>query len=234
MLRLWFGGTFDPVHNGHLAIARAARDELGVAVRLMPAADPPHRTRPGADAAARAHMLALAIGDEPGLAVDRRELDRPGPSYSIDTVRSLRAEYGADSPLALLLGADSFLSLPTWHEWTALFGQVHLVVADRPGSPLEGPMRQDAGVTPGTGGLPAALAAAVAGRWRQDPAALAATPAGCLYRLHQPLTPESATEVRSLIAHGGDWPDRVPSPVAAFIRAHGLYTGRGYNARTPC
>jgi len=91
-LRIYYGGTFDPVHLGHLAIARAARDQLQVAVRLLPAADPPHRAAPGADAAQRLAMLALAVGDEPGLLLDRHELDRaerqPGvPSYTVDTLR---------------------------------------------------------------------------------------------------------------------------------------------------
>ncbi|MGE8260938.1 MAG: nicotinate-nicotinamide nucleotide adenylyltransferase, partial [Stenotrophomonas sp.] len=119
-LRIYYGGTFDPVHLGHLAIARAARDQLQVAVRLLPAADPPHRAAPGADAAQRLAMLALAIGDEPGLLLDRRELDRaerqPGvPSYTVDTLRELRAELGPRQPIAWLVGADSLLALPSWH-----------------------------------------------------------------------------------------------------------------------
>lgn len=126
-LRIHYGGTFDPVHLGHLAIARAARDQLQVAVRLLPAADPPHRAAPGADAGQRAHMLALAIGDEPGLLLDLRELERsarqPGvPSYTVDTLRELRAELGPHQPLAWLVGADSLLGLTGWHDWEALFG----------------------------------------------------------------------------------------------------------------
>ncbi|WP_157722848.1 nicotinate-nucleotide adenylyltransferase, partial [Stenotrophomonas pictorum] len=143
--RLWllYGGTFDPVHNGHLAIARCARDELASPVRLMPAADPPHRAPPGADAAQRAAMLELAIAGEPGLSVDLRELVRakehPGvPSWTVDTLRQLRAQIGASQPVALLIGADSLLGLPEWHEWERLLELAHLVVADRPGSPLEG------------------------------------------------------------------------------------------------
>ncbi|WP_267120270.1 nicotinate-nicotinamide nucleotide adenylyltransferase, partial [Xanthomonas sacchari] len=118
-LALIYGGTFDPIHNGHLAIARAARDAFGVPVRLMPAADPPHRPAPGADAQQRCAMLALAIADTPGLVLDlhevRRAQARPGvASYSIDTVRELRAELGADAPLALLIGSDSFVGFNGW------------------------------------------------------------------------------------------------------------------------
>ncbi|WP_313117093.1 nicotinate-nicotinamide nucleotide adenylyltransferase, partial [Stenotrophomonas indicatrix] len=113
-LRIYYGGTFDPVHLGHLAIARAARDELQVAVRMLPAAD---RAVPGATAEQRCSMLGLAIGDEPGLLLDRHELDRaerfPGrPSYTVDTLRELRAELGPSRPLAWLVGADSLLGLP--------------------------------------------------------------------------------------------------------------------------
>ena len=100
-----YGGTFDPVHNGHLAIARAAWQRLGSPVRMMPAADPPHRPPPGASAQDRAEMLALAVADEPGLCVDRRELERTGRSYTVDTLRALRADE-PDLPVAMLLGAD--------------------------------------------------------------------------------------------------------------------------------
>ena len=209
-LRTWYGGTFDPVHDGHLAIARAARDALDCAIRFMPAADPPHRAPPGADAAQRAEMLRLAIDDEPGLRVDLRELRRDGPSYSVDTLRGLRAEYGEAAPIALLVGADSLLGLPTWHDWTALFGLAHFVVADRPGSALDAR-------------LPPVLAEAVAGRWIDDPAALRDAPAGCLLRLHQPLHPGSATDVRRLIRAGGPWRARVPAAVAGYIVRERLY-----------
>lgn len=213
-LRVFYGGTFDPVHDGHLAVARAARDRLGCDVLLMPAADPPHRAAPGADAAQRAHMLALAVAHEPRLGVDLRELQRDGRSYTVDTLRGMRAEFGEDAPIALLVGADSLLGLPGWHQWQALFALAHLVIADRPGSPLDG-------------ALPAELDAAIAGRWVDAPQALREAPGGCLFRLRQPPHPGSATEIRHRIAAGGDWQGLLPAAVAGYIRQHGLYGVHG-------
>ncbi|PPJ43590.1 MULTISPECIES: nicotinate-nucleotide adenylyltransferase [unclassified Pseudoxanthomonas] len=222
MLQLFYGGTFDPIHNGHLAIARAARDELRVPVRLMPAADPPHRAPPGASAQQRAHLLDLAVEDEAGLCVDRRELLRAermpeARSYTVDTLHELRAEQGDAVPLALLIGADSLLGLPTWREWHSLFGLAHFVVADRPGSPLDD-------------GLPAELADALLSRWTSSPEALGSAPSGLLYRLSHPLQPESATEIRRRIATGDAWRHLVPGRVAVAIADERLYLER---AATP-
>jgi nicotinate-nucleotide adenylyltransferase len=219
-LRLYYGGTFDPVHEGHLATARTARDALDCPVRLMPAADPPHRAPPGADAAHRAGMLQLAVAGEPGLCVDLRELQRDGPSYTVDTLRGLRAEHGDAVPIALLIGADSLLGLPMWREWRALFELAHFIVADRPGNHL--------------GTIPSGpLADAIAGRWTQWPTDLQATPGGLLYRLRQPRHPGSASQVRRRIAAGDSWEALVPAPVAAYIRAHGLYGASLHGPPTP-
>jgi nicotinate-nucleotide adenylyltransferase len=207
-LVLLYGGTFDPVHAGHLAVARAARDELGAEVRLLPAADPPHRDETGADAAQRAHMLELAIADEPGLVVDRRELARGGPSYTVDTLREVRAALGPDAPLAWITGDDSFRSLPQWHAWEALFGLAHFVVALRPGHVLSG--------------LAPALEAQAAPRWVEDPATLRKRPCGALYRLHFPPRPESASDIRRALARGLD-PAGLDPAVARYIRVTGLY-----------
>lgn len=214
-LLLFYGGTFDPVHHGHLEIARHARDALECDVRLMPAADPPHRAAPGADAGHRAAMLALAVAGQPGLEVDRRELGRAGPSYTVDTLRALRDETGPEAPLALLVGADSLLGLPDWHQWRALFDLAHLVVADRPGSRLEGRR------------LPPALGEATEGRWVERPLALRERPAGHLLRLRQPLHPGSASRVREAIAAGARWRELVPAPVADYIVHHRLYGVHG-------
>lgn len=209
-LRLVYGGTFDPFHNGHLAMARIARDALDTGVSLMPAADPPHRAAPGASAEHRAHMLALGIAGEPGMSVDRRELDRDGPSYSIDTVAALRQVLGAAHPLALLVGADSLVGLANWHEWRALLESVHFVVADRPGSPLDAM-------------LPPELSAALHGRWTASPEDLLNAPAGRVLRLNQPPHAESASAIRADIAAGRPWQARVPPAVARYILERGLY-----------
>ncbi len=215
ILRVFYGGTFDPVHNGHLAIARAAREALSSTVWLMPAADPPHRDPPGASAEHRAAMLDLAIEGQFGLRVDRRELDRAAkagdtPSYTIDTLRELRAKHGDAAPLAFLIGADSLHGFVTWKEPEALLSGAHWVVAERPGSALDEH-------------LPPAAARLVAGRWTLDPAALHSSPGGKLLRLRQPLYTESATQIRRRIAAGETWHHMLPLPVANYIVEHGLY-----------
>ena len=127
-----FGGTFDPVHLGHLSVAWEAAELLDADVRLMPASVPPHRPAPAADAAQRAAMLRAALQEQSRLTLDTRELERSGPSYTIDTLIELRAEHG-DRPLVLLLGADAFAGLPTWHRWRELFDLAHIGVLSRPG-----------------------------------------------------------------------------------------------------
>lgn len=213
-LRLCYGGTFDPIHDGHLAVARAARDAFDAPVWLIPAADPPHRAAPGADAAQRARMIALAIDDIPGLHLDLREIERARtlerPSYTYDTLLELRRAFGPTRPLAWVVGADSFIGLPGWHRWRELGELAHLVIAERPGSALDA-------------GLPDELAAWAKGRWAAETDQLRQRPAGWLWRLHQPLRAESASQVREEIAGHGAWQALVPAAVAQYIQAHGLY-----------
>lgn len=209
-LRVLYGGTFDPVHDGHIAVARHARDALVAEIRLMPAADPPHKDATHADARARTRMLQLAIAGQPGLRVDTRELRRDGASYTVDTLRALRADVGMEAPWAILVGADSFLQLPEWKEWRALPGLAHIVVAERPGSPVQGCM-------------PPALAEATQGRWVEDARALHAAPCGLFHALRQPLSPESSSELRRRIAAGEPWRGWVAPAVADYIVEHGLY-----------
>ena len=121
-----FGGTFDPIHLGHLCVAWEAAELLDAEVLMMPAGLPPHRPPPIASAAQRLAMLQVALRGQSRLIPDGRELAREGASYTVDTLAGLRAEQG-DRPLVLLLGADAFAGLPGWHEWQRLFELAHRV-----------------------------------------------------------------------------------------------------------
>ena len=137
-----FGGTFDPIHYGHLRTAFELLQTLQFdEVRFVPCGDPPHRGLTYAPAALRLEMVRLATRDEPGFVVDDRELQRPGPSYTVDTLASLRAEFPGHS-LCLITGMDAFLGLPTWRRWDEILHFAHIVVAHRPGwrAPQEGPL----------------------------------------------------------------------------------------------
>ena len=208
------GGTFDPVHLGHLAVARAAHARLGAPVWLLPSADPPHRAPTGATAAHRAAMLALAIDGCPGLGLDLGELERGVPTRTIDTLRRVRAGQGADRPIAFVLGADSFRALPTWKGWPSLLDEAHWVVAGRAGHSLDEALPDD-------------LAARVPARLATDAQALAASRGGRILMLEQPLHAASASRVRALIAAGGDWRGLVPRAVAGYIDRHHLYMAPG-------
>lgn len=221
-LRVLYGGTFDPVHEGHLAIARSAHAVLDATIHLMPAADPPHRPPPGASALDRVAMLELALRDEAGLALDLREQRLGGCSWSIDTLHALRTEIGDNAPVALLVGADSFASLATWKSWRELFDLTHFVVASRPGNPDHA-------------GLPVELQAMLAGRVVDATGPLLAAPAGRVLWLKQSLQPHSATAIRARIASGEPWRQWVPAAVADYIQAHRLYgyTPRDASTRRP-
>jgi nicotinate-nucleotide adenylyltransferase len=128
-----FGGTFNPIHFGHLRPALEITEALPLQeLRWVPSALPPHREEPEVDAQLRLQMVKVAVLSEPRFRVDDRELRRPGPSYTVDTLESLRQEL-ATEPLALLIGMDAFLGLHTWHQWSRLIEMAHLIVMQRPG-----------------------------------------------------------------------------------------------------
>lgn len=212
--RILYGGTFDPVHLGHLAIARAVAELYDAPVYLLPSADPPHRPPPGASAAQRATMLDLAIACEGRLRVDRRELRRDGPSYSVDTMREVRDEVGPEVPLIWVMGIDSARQLDTWHHWRRLFEFGHVLGVERPSGPVDPDwLRANAPAV-----APELLSRAC------EPAGLAASAAGAYAALPiRPLRQESATQVRDRIAAGRDWQSLVPGAVATFILDQGLY-----------
>lgn len=220
-MRLLYGGTFDPVHQGHLAIARAAARMFNAEVQLLPAADPPHRAPPGASAAQRATMLDLAVAGDRLLRVDRRELQREGPSFSVDTLAEVRAEIGAELPLVWILGLDSLRELDGWHDWRRIFALAHVLGVERPETRTDAEwLRVQSPV----------VHAELLPRW-SEPAALRGSPAGRYAPLPmQPLRPESATEVRRRIAAGEAWGELVPVAVERYINDLGLYrpgAGRG-------
>ena len=130
------GGTFDPIHFGHLRPALEVQQALGLdEVRLIPLRDPPHRGQPHSSAEQRLHMLQAAIKGLPGFCIDKRELERKGKSYTVETLRSLRHEAGATKPICLLIGTDAFQQFHTWHRPDEILQLAHLIVMQRPGDP---------------------------------------------------------------------------------------------------
>ena len=212
--RVLYGGTFDPVHRGHLQIARAVAARLDAPVHLVPSADPPHRPAPGASAEQRAEMLDIAIAGDPQLRVDRRELRRRTPSYTVDTLAEVRDELGGQACIIWVLGIDSVLQLGDWHHWRGILALANLLGVQRPQTRV------------GRAWLAVRapeVHAELAPRWTR-PGQLLRQPAGGYAALAlRPLRRESATDVRARIAAGRPWQDLVPPAVAAFIQAHRLY-----------
>jgi nicotinate-nucleotide adenylyltransferase len=129
-------------------VAWEAGEALDADVRLMPANVPPHRASPVASAAQRVELLRAALAGQSRLQLDERELRRAAPSYTVETLREMRAEFGPVRPLILLIGADAFAGLPSWHEWRALFALAHIAVLTRPGHGLDLPAELDAEIAP--------------------------------------------------------------------------------------
>ena len=210
-----FGGTFDPVHFGHLRLAEEATDRLGLAgVRWIPAGQPRHRATPHVAADDRLSMVRLAVADNPRFTVDPEEAESGEASYTVPTLERLRRELGPEQPLVLLLGADAYAGLPGWHRWQDLFVLAHIVVAHRPGHPL------------GIAALPTALADEHRQRFTDDPAALSDTPAGSVVPLAMPALDISATHIRALLADGRSPRYLLPQAVIDYIGLHHLYTNR--------
>ena len=203
-LHLCYGGTFDPVHDGHIAIAGFARRVCDADVYFIPSADPPHRQKPLATARQRADMLRIAMSGEPRFFLDLRELERDKPSYTVDTLRQLRAELGSEQPIAWLIGADAFAQLHTWHEWESLFDLAHFVVAVRPGYSMHSPH------------FP------INERICSSAQQLKESAAGRVFSLQCPLRSESATAIRQAFATGQP-PNGLNPAVHAYILEHGLY-----------
>lgn len=209
-----FGGTFDPVHFGHLRLAEEAVDCLGLAgIRWIPAGQPALRGTPQVTARHRLTMIQLATADNPRFAVDSAEVEAASPSYTVRTLERLRRPdgCGAQRPLVLLLGADVFASLPAWHRWQELFDLAHLAVAHRPGFPLQ------------LASLPAALTDCCRERFRSHPEALADLPSGYVVSFAMTQLAISATQIRSLLTGGRSVRYLLPDQVIAHVRNEHLY-----------
>lgn len=204
-----YGGTFDPVHNGHVLSAdelcqRLALDEL----RLIPCHQPPHRSQPLASSQQRLAMVELAIAGHDALSVDDRELQRRGPSYTVDTLRTLRSELGSEVALCWVMGSDAFVHIDSWHQWQDLLSLAHLVVMTRPGEQIPKDCRahqllNERGVTE-----PADLRESVAGKI-----------------LLQTLTqhPVSATSIRQAVASQQQAINGLAPLVLDYIKLNKLY-----------
>lgn len=207
------GGSFDPVHRGHLQLARDALAQLNLAeVRFLLAGRPWQKREPTSPSH-RAAMVLAAIRGEPRFTLDLREVERPGPTYTIDTLRELRAALGDDLPLVLIIGSDQFERLDTWREWNHLLDHAHLAVA----------RRADAVLAPSW-----TLQEYFNAHWAL-PAAVAHSAGGRIVEIDMTPVDASATEIRELLAQpeGGRRDDRlaevVPAAVLDYIRAHRLY-----------
>ncbi len=202
------GGTFNPIHHGHLRLALELYERLDLAeVRLIPSAHPPHREPPSISAELRLQMVKLAIADVPGLRVDDRELLRMGPSYTVDTLESLRAEF-PKTPLFLILGMDAFMTLPYWHQWQRFITFAHLLVVRRPGKvlPMVHVMRDF-----------------LNSHQTQNIKDLLTQPTGHILVQEIPALTISATQIRGLIANGKNPHYLLPESVLHFIHTHHLY-----------
>ena len=193
-----FGGTFDPIHNGHLAVARAAKAQLRLdRVVFVPVGTPPHkRWQPVTPAEHRWQMVSLAVADNPGFTVSRVDIDRPAPQYSVDTVRLLRREFGtAAEDTFFIIGADALGNFPRWKDAAGIVAQCRIAAVHRPG------FRPD---------VQSVLAAVPRLKSR-------------LVWVEMPPVPVSATEIRQRVGQGLPIVDMVPPAVAAYIARHRLY-----------
>tara|TARA_B100000745_G_scaffold66171_1_gene38980 strand:+ start:51 stop:719 length:669 start_codon:yes stop_codon:yes gene_type:complete len=208
------GGTFDPIHYGHLRLAEELRQALPVReVRLLPCFQPVHRGQPGATTQQRLDMLKLAVEDSE-LNIDEKEIVRSGPSYMVDTLDALRHELGASTPIILAMGTDAFQSLPCWHEWERLLSQCHITVAQRPDYH--------------TGSLPPALESKLNTSKVEQAKQLADLPFGRIY--FYPMTPLaiSATQIRTLVSQQKSLRFLLPNKVESYIKQHQIYHQEKY------
>ncbi|MBI2186312.1 MAG: nicotinate-nucleotide adenylyltransferase [Acidobacteria bacterium] len=204
------GGTFDPIHFGHLDAAEAARSALSLdEVLFVPSHDPPHRpVDPHATAFHRFALVALAIDGRPGFRVSDLELRRPGSSYTADTLRSLHGAGWRPGELYFVLGADAFAEIATWREFPGVLGGAHFVVVARPGVTIDEALARTPELQP---------------RVRAGAAGVATAGTTAIFRVEARTRDVSSTTIRARLAAGQPIDDLVPAAVARHIAAHDLY-----------
>lgn len=209
------GGTFDPIHFGHLRLAQEVADQLRLAeVRFIPGGTPPHRAAPATPAADRLAMVRLAVAGNALFTVDARESSSTAPAYTVDTLTALRAEVGTAQPLVLILGADAFLDLATWSRWHELFKLAHIAVAYRPGFPVDTWQSR----------MPQPLAAEYNTRLMHQPFSVHVAPAGGIVVLPIAELNISATMIRESLRRGRNPRYLLPDSIYQYIQEHMLYS----------
>jgi nicotinate-nucleotide adenylyltransferase len=203
------GGTFDPIHNGHLRLAVEAHQQLKLDhVRLIPVNNPPHREIPIASSLQRQRMIELAITDQPAFTIDSRELERDTVSYSIDTLKSLRQEYTNDS-LCLILGHDAFNKLDSWKDWQELLNYAHIIVANRPNE--------------SSTNISIELKSWIEQHQTTDKIDLEKKQSGFIYFITIPMLDISSSMIRHYYTQGKAVDDLLPTTINTYIEENNLY-----------
>lgn len=206
------GGTFNPIHFGHLRMAQELAEALQLGeVRFIPSATPPHKAAPKVSAAHRAEMVKIAIQDNPLFKFDGRELQREGASYTIDTLIELREELGVKTAICLFMGSDAFVKLDTWHRWQELLNFCHIVLVQRPNLSPEHPK------------LPEALEILLTDHYTENSIDLATKGAGFIHMQKITSLDISSTKIRELITNGQTPHYLLPESIIAYIKKNQLY-----------
>jgi nicotinate-nucleotide adenylyltransferase len=206
------GGTFNPIHFGHLRMAQELADALNLAeIRFIPSANPPHKAAPIVSAQQRAEMVQLAIADNPLFKLDTRELNRQGASYTIDTLISLREEFGGNDSLCLIMGSDAFSKLDSWHRWNELLNYCHIVLVQRPDNQAQ-PKLSDQ------------LTAFLTDHYTENSDDLTENSTGYIHMQQITAQDISATKIRKKLASGNTAKYLVPEQVLAYIKQQHLYS----------
>lgn len=205
-----FGGTFDPIHCGHLYLANFLIKHINFSkIIFIPNHIPPHRPQPNASAEQRLNMIKLAIANNHLFTVNDLELKRAAPSYTVETLKTLRKQSTTEQPLAFIIGQDALLNLSTWHQWQSLTDYCHLIICQRPGYHQE-------------------ISDPDLKRWfaqhhTKNLQYLHQQPHGGIYLADTPLLTISATEIRQRLSNGLTCSDLLPETVQSYINQHHLY-----------